>query len=179
MLSGEKPPVLVFGSDAIRHAMEEVSIPMTDDPERADAVVVGLDRDLSYERLSRAMRAIDRGARFVATNTDPTFPMAEGLLPGGGAMVAALAAATGVQPEVAGKPHRPIRELLRARGVGPAWVVGDRIDTDIALAASEHDWQSILVLTGVTSADANGAADHVAADLAAAVDLVLAAPGER
>lgn len=173
LLSGEDTTVLVFGTDAIREAMDEASISMTEAPDMATAVVVGIDWELDYEKLSGATEAIRSGARFIATNTDPTFPVAGGLLPGSGAIVAAVAAASGVLPEVAGKPHRPMRELLRARGVGPAWVIGDRIDTDIALASSEVDWRSILVLTGVTDEDTSGAADHVVPDLAAAIDLVL------
>ena len=173
LLSGQETTVLVFGSDAIRHAMEEASIPMTEAPDRAGAVVVGLDWEFDYQKLSGATEAVRRGARFIATNVDPTYPVAGGLLPGSGAMVAAVATASGVQPEVAGKPHLPMRELLRARGVGPAWVIGDRVDTDVALAAKEDDWRSILVLTGVTEEDTSGTADHVALDLAAAIDLVL------
>jgi ribonucleotide monophosphatase NagD (HAD superfamily) len=114
------------------------------------------------------------GARFIATNTDPTFPIADGLLPGGGACVAAVQVTTGVDPEVAGKPHPPMRNLLRAKGIGEAWVIGDRVDTDIALARAEPDWTSVLVLTGVTGPGrSSDGADHTVPDLAAAVDLVL------
>ncbi len=90
-------------------------------------------------------------------------------------MVAALAVATGVQPEVAGKPHEPMRALLRERGADLAWVIGDRVDTDVAMAAAEDGWHSILVHTGVTTNDDQSEADHVMPDLAAAVDLLLAA----
>ena len=90
-------------------------------------------------------------------------------------MVAAVQATTGVEPEVAGKPHPPMRALLRAKGIGEAWVIGDRVDTDIALARAEPDWTSILVLTGVTGPEETADADHVVPDLAAAVDLVLGA----
>jgi 4-nitrophenyl phosphatase len=173
LLDGQETPVFVFGSDAIRHALDELAIPMTDDPNQAEAVIVGMDWDLTYDRLARATHAIRRGARFVATNTDPTFPTGDGLLPGGGAMVAALAVASESQPEVAGKPHEPMRRLLRSRGVGRAWIVGDRVDTDVALASSEEDWTSILVLTGVTEDGEGSGADYVVADLAAAVDLIL------
>jgi 4-nitrophenyl phosphatase len=123
--------------------------------------------------LTRAADAVRFGARFIATNTDPTFPVADGLLPGGGAIVAAVRATTGVEPEVAGKPNAPMRALLRAKGIRDAWVIGDRVDTDIALARAEPDWTSILVLTGVTGPEGTGDADFVVPDLAAAVDLVL------
>ncbi|MET0697869.1 MAG: HAD-IIA family hydrolase [Acidimicrobiia bacterium] len=174
MLEEAEHPVMVLGSDGITTALAEAGIGVTDDPMQARALLVGLDWDLSYERLTRAADAVRAGARFIATNTDPTYPVPGGLLPGGGAMVAAVQATTGVIPEVAGKPHRPMRELLRARGIGSAWIIGDRVDTDIALAATEPDWTSILVLSGVTSQREALGADHVAPDLAAAVDLVLA-----
>jgi ribonucleotide monophosphatase NagD (HAD superfamily) len=89
--------------------------------------------------------------------------------------VAAVQVTTGVVPEIAGKPHPPMRALLRAKGITDAWVIGDRVDTDVALAASEPGWKSILVLTGVTSSEDTSEADYVVTDLAAAVDLVLAA----
>jgi ribonucleotide monophosphatase NagD (HAD superfamily) len=68
-----------------------------------------------------------------------------------------------------------MRDLIRSRGVGAAWIIGDRVDTDVALASDEPDWRSILVLTGVTGSEGSGeaGADHVVADFPAAVDLVL------
>ena len=89
-------------------------------------------------------------------------------------MVAALETASGVEAEVAGKPHEAMRALIRSRDVHDAFVIGDRIDTDIALAVDEPDWTSILVLTGVTTGHAANPADHVCADLREAVELVLA-----
>lgn len=175
LLLGTDPgPVMVLGSEGIHSALADAGIGETADPGEATALLVGLDWDLSYDRLTRAADAVRLGARFIATNTDPTFPVADGLLPGGGACVAAVQVTTGVEPEIAGKPHRPMRELLRAKGVGPAWVIGDRVDTDIALAEAEPDWKSVLVMTGVTDAGpAAQAADHIASNLAAAVELVL------
>ncbi len=173
-LLGEDPgPAMVLGSEGILSALAEAGITVTDDPLQARALLVGLDWDLDYDRLTRAANAVRAGARFIATNTDPTYPVADGLLPGGGAVVAAVRVTTGIEPEVAGKPHAPIRALLRAKGIGEAWVIGDRMDTDIALAAAEPDWTSILVLTGVTGADDFDGADYVVPDLNAAVDIVL------
>ena len=173
-LLGDDPgPVMVLGSEGIVAALAEAGIGLTEDPSVAKALLVGLDFDLTYDRLTRAADAVRFGARFIATNTDPTFPVADGLLPGGGAIVAAVRATTGVEPEVAGKPNAPMRALLRAKGIGEAWVIGDRVDTDVALARAEPDWTSILVLTGVTGAEGTGDADFVVPDLAAAVDLVL------
>jgi ribonucleotide monophosphatase NagD (HAD superfamily) len=67
-----------------------------------------------------------------------------------------------------------MRELLRAQGIGAAWVIGDRVDTDVALAEAEPDWTSILVMTGVTDPGSSArTADHTVPDLASAVDMVL------
>lgn len=178
MLTGLGGPVLVMGANAIDQAMAEFSIDVTDNWKNAAAVVIGLDYDLSYERLSTASNAVRSGARFVATNVDPTLPIYGGYLPGAGSMVAAVHAATGVEPEVAGKPHPAMRALLKDRGVESAWVVGDKVDTDIALAAEEDDWQSILVGTGVTPFGTPSPADHAVADLSAAIDLVFEHHGE-
>lgn len=168
-------PVLVVGEEGVRDAVERAGLDETDDPALARSVLVGLTRRLSYEMLGGAMNAIRNGARFIATNDDVTFPTEDGVMPGAGAIVAAIAAASGAVPVVAGKPNAAMRELIRSRGVGSAWVVGDRLDTDVEMAAAEPDWSSVLVLTGVTdeaSVEGSGA-DHVVADLPAAIDLVL------
>jgi 4-nitrophenyl phosphatase len=177
LLGSNDGPVLVVGEEGVADAVRRAGLQETTEPREARSVLVGLTRDLSYDLLGRAMTAIRAGARFVATNDDATFPTEEGLMPGAGAIVAAIAAATDQSPLVAGKPNRAMRELIRSRGVGAAWVIGDRVDTDIALASDEPDWRSILVLTGVTDAgEVPGArADHVVADFPAAVDLVLSA----
>jgi 4-nitrophenyl phosphatase len=104
----------------------------------------------------------------VASNTDATLPTPDGLLPGAGSIVAALETATGRTAEVAGKPHEPMRRLLSERiGTGPVWVVGDRADTDLALARA-GGWTGVLVLTGVTRdpGSADPAADLVTGSLA-------------
>ncbi len=173
MLDEDERPVMVLGSSGISGALALAGVETTENPTEARALLVGLDFDLSYDRLTRAADAVRAGARFIATNTDPTYPVASGLLPGGGSMVAAVQTTTGVSPEVAGKPHAPMRALLRSRGIGAAWVIGDRVDTDIALARAETDWRSILVLSGVTGHDVASGADHVVPNLAAAVDLLL------
>jgi glycerol-1-phosphatase len=171
---------LVVGGDGIIEAIESAGLFVTTDPGVADCVIVGLDRGFDYDSLDRASQAIRRGALFVATNIDPTFPAADRIMPGAGAIVAALEAASGVSPQVAGKPERPVRDLIRSRGVDHAWVIGDRPETDIAMAVAEHGWSSILVLTGVTpDGEESGGADHVAEDLSAAVDLVIAHANEQ
>jgi HAD superfamily hydrolase (TIGR01450 family) len=119
----------------------------------ADAVVVGWHHDFDFDRLDRASAAVRGGARFVATNIDPTYPGADHLLPGAGAIVAAIATASGVAPLVAGKPEPPTVALVQER-LGPVGVmVGDRPSTDGALA-SALGWPFALVLSGVTRPDA-------------------------
>jgi HAD superfamily hydrolase (TIGR01450 family) len=134
----------------------------------ADAVVVGWHRDFDFDRLTAAFRSIRGGARFIATNDDATYPTPDGPVPGGGSIVAAVAYATGVTPEVAGKPNQPAAALVAAR-VGRAEVmVGDRPETD-GLLARRLGVPFALVLTGVTSAadlPVSPEPDRVAADLA-------------
>ncbi|NIA24639.1 MAG: HAD-IIA family hydrolase [Gammaproteobacteria bacterium] len=151
LLAPDRPASLVLGGKGIVSALTEREIPIVDDPSAAEAVVVGLDVHLNYRRLDRAASAIRRGARFIATNTDATFPGPEDLHCGAGAIVAAIATASGRTPTVAGKPHSAIRTLVKQRLIpGPVWVVGDRPETDLAMAKAEH-WNAALVLTGVLS----------------------------
>lgn len=150
LLEGEVSRAYVVGGEGIRQALSLVGVEVVPDWRHADAVVVGLDRDLTYDRLADATKAIRGGARFVATNHDPTWPGPDGLYPGAGAIVAALETATERRAEVAGKPNPPMRRVLAERmEKGPVWMVGDRPDTDLAMAAAEG-WKAVLVLTGVT-----------------------------
>lgn len=116
-----------------------------------DAVVVGLDRELTYRRIAAAATAVRDGAGFVATNTDERYPTAAGFLPGAGSAVAAIRVAAGVEPIVIGKPEPAMFEaILEAAGVpaAAALVVGDNPAADI-VAARRAGIRSILVLTGV------------------------------
>jgi len=138
----------------------------------ADAVVVGWHREFDFSRLARAADAVRAGARLVGTNEDATFPTPHGLLPGAGALLAAVAYASGTTPDVAGKPHAPMRRLIAER-VGPvATVVGDRPSTDGTLARALGA-RFALVLSGVTGErELDGlepAPDAVALDLGALV----------
>ena len=179
MLEADEGPVFVVGEGGIIEALADVGHSTTVDPAEANAVIVGLDRDFAYHKLSLASEAIRAGARFIATNTDPTFPTETGLEPGSGSIVDSVQTASGQKPEVAGKPNRPMAELVRSRRSGPAWVIGDRLDTDIELASNDDEWRSILVLTGVTGEGDRGveAADLIATDISSAIDLVLADAG--
>jgi HAD superfamily hydrolase (TIGR01450 family) len=140
------------------HAATRVSQEQIDGFEaagRPDAVVVGLDPQLTYLRLAVAADAIRAGAKFVATNRDPVYPTERGLRPGAGSIVAAIEAATGVTPISIGKPEPLLlEEAARAAGghARDAVMIGDSLVTDVA-AARAVGARSIFMLTGVTSQD--------------------------
>ena len=143
----------------------------------ADAVVVGLTRRFDFAMLATAVSAVRGGARLIGTNEDATYPTPAGLLPGAGALLAAVATAAQVAPEVAGKPHDALVGLLRRRAADATVVVGDRPSTDGALAG-RLAVPFALVRSGVTApgdpvAEAEVAID--AADLAAVADGALGA----
>ncbi len=142
--------VLVCGGPGVRDALLGAGLQPVDD-RPADAVVVGFHREFDYGALDRASHAVRDGARFVATNLDATYPVPGGLIPGAGALVAAVATAAGSTPEVAGKPEAPMVGLLRERYGDAGLVVGDRPSTDGALADA-IGWPFALVLSGVTAA---------------------------
>ena len=147
-----------------------------------DAVVTGLDPNLTYLRLAAANDCVRAGARFIATNRDPIYPTERGLRPGAGSIAAALEAASGVTPLSIGKPAPHLLELA-AEAVGrdphEAVMIGDGIGTDLA-AARAVGARCVLMLTGVTSRDQVDALapderpDAVAAD---AVELAAALEG--
>lgn len=118
----------------------------------ADAVVVGFHREFDFDRLDRAAAAVRDGARFVATNADPTYPAEGRVLPGAGALVAAVATAAGRPPEFAGKPEAPTVAMVRRRLGAVGVMVGDRPSTDGALAAA-LGWPFGLVLSGIGGHD--------------------------
>jgi len=142
----------VIGMDGVRDALAGAGIEVLDGhPDEADLVVVGFDGDATYERLKTAALLVERGARLVATNADASFPAADGLWPGAGALLAVVTTTTGAEPEIVGKPFAPLFESgLRRGGGGRPLVVGDRLDTDIEGAAG-LGWDSMLVLTGVST----------------------------
>jgi 4-nitrophenyl phosphatase len=149
-------------------------------PDSYDAVVVGLDPSFDYRRLGVAAAAIRAGARFVATNADLRYPTPHGFLPGAGTIVAAVRAASGVEPLVIGKPQPGMfQAILTMAGVGPAeaLVIGDNPDADIP-AARRAGIRCVLVLTGVADAtlaeglDGDRRPDWIAADPAAVLDLL-------
>jgi 4-nitrophenyl phosphatase len=185
--------VLAVGADGMEAELRGAgfSVVMAGDPAFAhhaggplrrtfDAVVVGLDPAFDYGRLAVAMRAVVDGARFVATNADARYPTAVGFLPGAGATVAALATATGVAPEVIGKPSPAMfAAMLEAAQVpaADAVVIGDNPDADV-VGAHRAGCAAILVLTGVADAavaaalDGEERPDAIAADPAAVLALL-------
>jgi len=148
-LRGSTAPVFVVGEPALRSTLADGGLSVTEEPEDAEAVVVGIDFSFTYDRMKDATAAIRSGATFIATNTDATYPTPRGLAPGAGSIVAAVRTASGQAPIVVGKPEQPMIDLLAERIEGEAvWVVGDRPETDIAMA-QRAGWRSILPLTGV------------------------------
>jgi 4-nitrophenyl phosphatase len=143
--------VYVIGERGLQEAIQEAGFTLANN--ECLAVVVGLDRDLTYEKLKRAALLIRRGSAFIGANPDPSLPSPEGDVPGAGSILAALEAATGVKPLIIGKPERALLDSAMAQlGVSPSetLVVGDRVETDIA-AGQKAGCRTALVLSGVTS----------------------------
>jgi len=172
---------LVVGGPGVAEALAARGVEVVTDASKVDggqidAVVVGFDPTFDYKKLTAAFQAVRDGARFIGTNADPTFPTSKGEIPGGGSIVASVAYATGTTAEVAGKPNDPAARLLAER-LGPiAWLIGDRPDTDGAMATAVGA-RFGLVLSGVAqSADGlDPAPAAVAADLATIVAELTAA----
>jgi len=143
---------LIVGEEGLRRALAAEGIATVPVDDRPDAVVVGWDRSVTYGSLRDASIAIQRGAAFFASNDDPSYPAPEGVTwPGAGAIVAALIVASGVQPEVFGKPNPPILQAALTRaGGGRPLVIGDRVGTDIE-GAHRVGWDSALILTGIST----------------------------
>lgn len=151
-LADQRPggTAFVIGEAGLTNALYEVGYTQAEsDPEY---VVLGETRTYSFERISRAIQLIGRGARFIATNPDPTGPGPDGALPATGSVAALISMATGVQPYFIGKPNPfMIRSALRTIGAHSesTVMIGDRMDTDI-VTGLEAGLETILVLTGIT-----------------------------
>ncbi|HSN95273.1 MAG TPA: HAD-IIA family hydrolase [Anaerolineaceae bacterium] len=129
--------VYVVGSTSLMRMVTEAGFHLSnhDSSPKAEAVVVGLDREMTYDRIHVASKLVRHGASFLACNTDATYPTPAGVKPGAGVMVAAIQTASGVQPIILGKPMPyPYEEALRYLGCLPseAMGIGDRLSTDIA-----------------------------------------------
>lgn len=144
--------VLVIGAPALVEAVEQVGLrPVTSADDDPVAVIQGHSPDTGWRQLAEGCLAIRAGADWVATNADRTLPTDRGQLPGNGAMVAALRAATDAEPTVTGKPQRALIDLAVARsGACRPLMIGDRLETDID-AAHAGQVDSLMVLTGVST----------------------------
>jgi NagD protein len=142
----------VIGEAGLTTALHEVGFIMTErDP---DYVVVGETRNYSFEAITKAIRLINDGARFIATNPDATGPSADGPMPATGAIAALITKATGKDPYIVGKPNpmmfRSAMNKIGAHSETTA-MIGDRMDTDI-VAGIEAGLHTVLVLTGISDA---------------------------
>lgn len=154
-LDDQRPGGSAFtiGEVGLTTALYQIGYVQTD--VRPDYVVLGETRAYSFERITKAIRLIDGGARFIATNPDPTGPSRGGPLPATGSVAALISRATGVAPYFVGKPNplmiRTALNRLEAHSETTV-MVGDRMDTDV-VAGIEAGLETILVLTGSTAPD--------------------------
>ncbi|MET9606119.1 HAD-IIA family hydrolase [Streptomyces sp. NPDC006512] len=141
----------VIGEAGLTTALHDIGYILTD--HEPDYVVLGETRTYSFEAMTKAVRLINAGARFICTNPDETGPSTEGPLPATGAVAALITKATGKQPYFAGKPN-PLMMRTGLNAIGAhsesSAMIGDRMDTDV-LAGLEAGMQTFLVLTGLTS----------------------------
>ncbi len=147
----------VIGTDALRRHVADAGLRVlngTDLASRAEVVVVGGTEDLVYDDLRFGALAVRRGADFLATARDPTYPQPDGLWPGTGAILAAVEVASGRTAEIVVKPqHQLLLTALDRLGEGRTLVVGDRVDTDLTAAAAAR-LDAALVLSGGTKREA-------------------------
>jgi 4-nitrophenyl phosphatase len=147
--------VFAIGENGLLRALEARGLRClpVEQAQEAQAVVVGLDRQVNFAKMSEATLLVRRGLPFYATNPDRTFPTPRGEIPGAGAWVSVIVTASDVTPRFAGKPSPYLIELaLQRLGSAPqdTWVVGDRLETDVA-AAQAAGCRSVLVLSGVST----------------------------
>ncbi len=151
-LASQRPggSAFVVGETGLTTALHEIGY--TQDEQEPDYVVLGETRTYSFEAVTKAIRLIEAGARFIATNPDTTGPSPDGPLPATGSVAAMISRASGVDPYYVGKPNplmmRTALNVLDAHSESTA-MIGDRMDTDI-VAGLEAGLETILVLTGVT-----------------------------
>ncbi len=167
----------MIGEDGIRMALEEkgYQILSEDNAQEADFFVMGIDRQINFNKMREATLLVCRGVPFYATNPDKTFPTPRGEIPGAGAWLSVITTATDVQPIVAGKPFPFMMELSLER-LGTTseetLVVGDRLETDIA-AGQAVGCPTALVLSGVSTREEAQAwtpnPNLIAADLASLI----------
>ena len=144
-----KGSAYVIGETGLTQALHDIGYTQTDN--NPDYVVLGETRNFNFENLTKAIRLINGGARFIATNPDPTGPSAEGPLPATGSVAALITKATGMEPYIVGKPNPMMfRSAMRKIGAHSetTGMIGDRMDTDV-VAGIEAGLHTVLVLTGI------------------------------
>ena len=169
--------VIPFGADGLIYELGQAGLKVVEDAERADYVVAGYFPEIDLQSMTRAMRALLHGARFIAVNVDRRYVGADGQLPGAGTFVAALEYASGRSPDiVVGKPSITIvQEAVASVGLpaSECLFVGDNLEADV-VAAHTAGLPALLVLTGVSTRadlDASGVAvEHVAETVQALAD---------
>jgi 4-nitrophenyl phosphatase len=151
----EGGPVFAIGEAGVMLALSEKRFePLSlEEAEKAQAVVMGIDRDINYAKMGEAALLVRHGVPFYATNPDKTFPTPRGEIPGAGAWISVIVTATGIEPIYAGKPAPYLLELARER-LGTTkeetLVVGDRLEIDIA-GGQAAGYPVALVLSGVST----------------------------
>jgi len=152
-----RPTVLVVGEGGLTSELRSAGLRVVRRPGRypADYVVVGMDRKFTYGKLFQAQQAVRAGAKLIATNRDATYPVEGNVIPGGGSIVAAIAAAAEQEPLLIGKPSTRAGELILSYAGASAeqtLIVGDRLETDIVMGRRTGMW-TCLVLSGISQAE--------------------------
>jgi HAD superfamily hydrolase (TIGR01457 family) len=168
-----KGVVYVVGEQPLMELVESLGLTVANiDAQEADAVLVGLDRDFDYAIMTSAMNAVRSGALFITINRDPVLPIAGGFIPGCGALAAAIEVASGVTPEVVGKPEPMLlQEAMHLLDSQPdeTIMIGDGLQVDI-LAGQNAGTHTLLLLSGSSSREDLEKSplkpDHVYQDLA-------------
>jgi 4-nitrophenyl phosphatase len=148
-------PVFAIGEQGLTDALRDVNLEVVsvEQAEKAEAVVIGIDKQVNFDKMREATLLVRAGKPFFATNPDKTFPTPRGQIPGAGAWISVIVTATDVQPMIAGKPFPYLLELALSRIGTPkesTYVVGDRLETDIA-GGQALGCPTALVLSGVST----------------------------
>lgn len=144
--------VFVIGEKGLKEELSQEGYTVVEKKKNnIDAVVVGMDRSFTYEKLSIGLQACLNGARFIGTNPDPQFPTSDGFFPGAGSMIGALKAALNKEPEIiCGKPHPLMAHIMLDRfdlNSDETVMIGDRVSTDLT-CADNSNIHPVLILTG-------------------------------
>ncbi|PWH17393.1 MAG: haloacid dehalogenase [Anaerolineae bacterium] len=148
-------PIFAIGGEGVMQALRSKGFTLlsVENAPEAEAVVFGIDRAITFQKMVEATLLVRAGRPFYATNPDKTFPTPRGQIPGAGAWLSVITTASGVQPIIAGKPQTPLLEMALERlgtSKEQTWVIGDRLDTDIA-GGQALGCRTALVLTGVST----------------------------